>query len=69
MLGGMSVTSKGRIKQICNKYGLEYKQWLLNRIRGKKFCYKCKSWRLEDFFNNDKRRYDGKKPTCKFCAK
>ena len=59
----------GAQKQSAKASGVSYEIYLANRKSGLKWCWKCKSWKLEIQFSKDHSRGDGLKSICRECGR
>lgn len=65
----MAQTAEGRIKQFCNKHGIEFSFYQSQVTNGLKWCFKCSDWKDKDNFAIDNSRYDKKKAACFDCGR
>jgi len=57
----------GALKSAATKTGLSLQDWAARRDAGRRWCWECRTWKLEAVFTVDNTRWDRRASRCKEC--
>jgi len=58
----------GAYKTAAQRTGCSLEEWMDQRTRGNRWCFRCRSWKARDLFSLDKSRRAGRSCSCKECT-
>ncbi len=58
----------GAEKSAAAKTGVSHSEWKARRLRGERWCFRCRAWKAGEAFQRDGNRNGGLASSCKPCA-
>lgn len=72
LVNGINPAAIGRTlgvyKGAAKKAGCSLQEWLAHRVAGRRWCYRCRSWKPTQHFAIDGRRPGGRAAICRPCV-